>query len=45
MRREEVITTEAGAHTLALDRKRNKVYAFADAPLAREHNYCYFFKI
>jgi hypothetical protein len=28
MRREEVMTTEVGAHTLALDRKRNKVYAF-----------------
>jgi DNA-binding beta-propeller fold protein YncE len=28
MRREEVVTTEAGAHTLALHRKRNKVYAF-----------------
>jgi len=28
MRREEVVTTELGAHTLALDRKRNKVYAF-----------------
>ena len=28
MRREEVVTTEKGAHTLALDRKRNKVYAF-----------------
>jgi DNA-binding beta-propeller fold protein YncE len=28
MRREEVMTTEAGAHTLALNRKRNKVYAF-----------------
>jgi hypothetical protein len=28
MRREEVVTTEAGAHTLALDRTRNKVYAF-----------------
>ena len=28
MRREEVVPTEAGAHTLALDRKRNKVYAF-----------------
>lgn len=28
MRREEVVTTEAGAHTLALNRKRNKVYAF-----------------
>ena len=33
MRREEVVTTEAGAHTLALDRKRNKVYAF----LPRSH--------
>jgi DNA-binding beta-propeller fold protein YncE len=28
MRREEVVPTEAGAHTLALDRKRDKVYAF-----------------
>jgi DNA-binding beta-propeller fold protein YncE len=28
MRREEVVTTEAGAHTLALDRNRSKVYAF-----------------
>jgi len=28
MRRAEVVATEAGAHTLALDRKRNKVYAF-----------------
>jgi hypothetical protein len=28
MRRAEVVTTEVGAHTLALDRKRNKVYAF-----------------
>jgi YVTN family beta-propeller protein len=28
MRRAEVVTTEPGAHTLALDRKRNKVYAF-----------------
>src|SRR5262249_31802111 len=28
MRRDEVVATEAGAHTLALDRKRNKVYAF-----------------
>jgi len=28
MRRMEVVPTEAGAHTLALDRKRNKVYAF-----------------
>jgi DNA-binding beta-propeller fold protein YncE len=33
MRREEVVTTESGAHTLALDRKRNKVYAF----LPRSH--------
>lgn len=28
MRREDVVPTEAGAHTLALDRKRSKVYAF-----------------
>jgi hypothetical protein len=28
MRLEEVVRTESGAHTLALDRKRNKVYAF-----------------
>jgi DNA-binding beta-propeller fold protein YncE len=28
MRRKEVVATEAGAHTLALDRKRGKVYAF-----------------
>jgi len=28
MRCEEVVPTEAGAHTLALDRKRNKVYVF-----------------
>ncbi len=28
MRRIEVVPTETGAHTLALDRKRNKVYAF-----------------
>jgi DNA-binding beta-propeller fold protein YncE len=28
MRRAEVVATEAGAHTLTLDRKRNKVYAF-----------------
>jgi DNA-binding beta-propeller fold protein YncE len=28
MSREEVVPTEPGAHTLALDRKRNKVYAF-----------------
>jgi hypothetical protein len=27
------VPTEAGAHTLALDRKRNKVYAF----LPRSH--------
>jgi DNA-binding beta-propeller fold protein YncE len=33
IRRKEVVTTEAGAHTLALDRKRNKVYAF----LPRSH--------
>lgn len=28
MRRHEVVSTEAGAHTLAIDRKRNKLYAF-----------------
>jgi DNA-binding beta-propeller fold protein YncE len=28
MRTEEVVPTEAGAHTMALDQKRNKVYAF-----------------
>src|SRR5262245_18642943 len=28
MRREEVVPTEAGAHTLALDRKRSKIYSF-----------------
>jgi DNA-binding beta-propeller fold protein YncE len=28
MCRQEVVATEAGAHTLALDRKRNKVYVF-----------------
>ena len=28
MRREDVVPTEAGAHTLALDWKRSKVYAF-----------------
>jgi DNA-binding beta-propeller fold protein YncE len=28
MRRVEVVQTEAGAHTLAIDPKRNKVYAF-----------------
>jgi DNA-binding beta-propeller fold protein YncE len=33
MRRKEVVATEAGAHTLALNRKRNKVYAF----LPRSH--------
>jgi DNA-binding beta-propeller fold protein YncE len=33
MRRIEVVPTEAGAHTLALDRKRSKVYAF----LPRSH--------
>jgi YVTN family beta-propeller protein len=33
MGREEVVPTEAGAHTLALDRKRSKVYAF----LPRSH--------
>ncbi len=33
MRREEVVPTQTGAHTLALDRKRSKVYAF----LPRSH--------
>jgi DNA-binding beta-propeller fold protein YncE len=33
MRRIEVVATEAGAHTLALDRRRSKVYAF----LPRSH--------
>ncbi|HET7491627.1 MAG TPA: YncE family protein [Bradyrhizobium sp.] len=33
MRRREVVPTESGAHTLALDRKRSKVYAF----LPRSH--------
>jgi DNA-binding beta-propeller fold protein YncE len=33
MHREEVVATESGARTLALDRKRNKVYAF----LPRSH--------
>src|SRR5262249_4934944 len=28
MCRNEVVRTESGAHTLAIDRKRNKVYAF-----------------
>jgi DNA-binding beta-propeller fold protein YncE len=33
MRRKEAVPTESGAHTLALDRKRSKVYAF----LPRSH--------
>ena len=33
MRCEQVVPTEAGAHTLALDRKRNNIYAF----LPRSH--------
>ncbi len=33
MSRKEVLPTEAGAHTFAIDRKRNKVYAF----LPRSH--------
>src|SRR5262249_7047526 len=33
MRKEQVVTTEAGANTLALDRKRSKIYAF----LPRSH--------
>jgi DNA-binding beta-propeller fold protein YncE len=33
MRRLEVVPTEAGAHTLAIDRKRRKIYAF----LPRSH--------
>jgi hypothetical protein len=33
MRRSEVVPTEAGAHTLAIDRPRNKLYAF----LPRSH--------
>jgi DNA-binding beta-propeller fold protein YncE len=33
MRRKEIVPTESGAHTLALDRKRAKVYAF----LPRSH--------
>jgi len=41
MRREEVVTTEVGAHTLALDRKRNKVYAF----LPHSHRAAVFHKI
>ena len=28
LRREEVVPTERGAHTLAIDRKRHKIYAF-----------------
>jgi DNA-binding beta-propeller fold protein YncE len=31
MRRREAVSTESGAHTLALDRKRSKVYAFLPA--------------
>jgi hypothetical protein len=33
MRRSEVVPTETGAHTLAIDRQRNKLYAF----LPRSH--------
>jgi hypothetical protein len=33
MHRKEVVQTEPGAHTLALDRTRNKLYAF----LPRSH--------
>ncbi len=33
MRSREVMLTEAGAHTLAIDRQRNKLYAF----LPRSH--------
>jgi len=33
MRTKEIVPTEKGAHTLALDRKRSKVYAF----LPRSH--------
>ena len=33
MRTNEIVPTEKGAHTLALDRKRSKVYAF----LPRSH--------
>jgi DNA-binding beta-propeller fold protein YncE len=33
LRREEVVSTERGAHTLAIDRKRHKLYAF----LPRSH--------
>ncbi len=33
LRRDEVVPTERGAHTLALDRKRRKIYAF----LPRSH--------
>lgn len=33
MRRAEVVPTEVGAHTLAIDRKRHKIYAF----LPRSH--------
>jgi DNA-binding beta-propeller fold protein YncE len=41
MRRKEVVTTEAGAHTLALDRKKNKVYAF----LPRSHRAAVFHEV
>ena len=41
MRRDEVVTTERGAHTLALDRNRNKVYAF----LPHSHRAAVFHKI
>jgi DNA-binding beta-propeller fold protein YncE len=41
MRRDEVVTTERGAHTLALDRKRNKVYAF----LPESHRAAVFYQI
>ena len=39
MRGKEVVTTEAGAHTLALDRKRGKVFAF----LPQSHRAAVFF--
>ena len=39
MRRLEVVPTEPGAHTLALDRKRSKVYAFLPAdPIAPRYS-------
>ena len=31
MRRKETVSTESGAHTLALDRQRSKLYAFLPA--------------